>query len=142
MPCTDDFDAYWAVAHKLLPVDTPAHSQSQSQAQASETPVRSVPMRILLPDSAPVVQEPVSPLLADGRPATLGTVLSGLLPLLFPPQPSFSSHQPPSPPLAYAVVQGVRVPLDAEIGWLGSTMISPDGWLGVLVGLLQTGEAA
>lgn len=97
--------------------------------------VRSIPIRFFLPDNAPIVQEPVSPTLEDGRPNTLGTVLSALFPLLFPPPPSFSSFQPQAPPLAYAVVQGVRMPLDAEIAWLGSALLGPDGWVAVVIGL-------
>ncbi|KAN0065444.1 autophagy protein 5 [Thecaphora frezii] len=213
-----DFDAYWSVAHKLVPSTQPvagsngadvfgasdrewlgrgtpsrtgslaepaamlrqASFMSQSnESQASLAPsmlstmtattsseahtsignggggamtpsgggaasggIRSVPIRILLPDAAPVVQEPVAPLLEDGRPATLATLLSSLFPLLFPPPPSFSSFQAASPPLAYAVVQGVRMPLDAEVGWLGSTMLSPDGWLTIVIGLLPRGATA
>ncbi|EPQ30755.1 uncharacterized protein PFL1_01656 [Pseudozyma flocculosa PF-1] len=115
---------------------------SGAAATSSSGGIRSVPIRILLPDGAPSVQEPVAPLLEDGRPATLATLLSGLFPLLFPPPPSFSSFQAASPPLAYAVIQGVRMPLDAEVGWLGSTMLSPDGWLTIVIGLLPQGAPA
>lgn len=98
--------------------------------------VRSIPMRIFLPDNAPIVQEPVPPLLEDGRANTVGGVLSALFPLLFPPTPSFSSFQGAQPPLAYAVVQGIRMPLDAEIAWLGSALLGPDGWVAVVIGLV------
>ncbi len=98
--------------------------------------VRSVPMRIFLPDNAPIVQEPVPPVLDDGRANTLGAVLSALFPLLFPPPPSFSSFQPAREALAYAIVQGVRMPLDAEIGWMGSALLGPDGWVAVVIGLV------
>ncbi|PWZ01548.1 peptidase M22, glycoprotease [Testicularia cyperi] len=98
--------------------------------------VRSIPIRFFLPDNAPIVQEPVPPLLDDGRCNTLAAVLSSLFPLLFPPTPSFSSFQQASPPLAYAVVQGIRLPLDAEIGWLGSALVGADGWVAVVIGLL------
>jgi autophagy-related protein 5 len=98
--------------------------------------VRSIPLRFFLPDNAPIVQEPVPPMLEDGRANTLGAVLSALFPLMFPPPPSFSSFQAPSPPLAYALVQGVRMPLDAEIAWLGSALVGPDGWVAVVIGLV------
>ncbi|SPO25085.1 related to ATG5 - protein involved in autophagy and the Cvt pathway [Ustilago trichophora] len=97
--------------------------------------VRSIPIRIFLPDNAPIVQEPVPPTLEDGRANTLGAVLSALFPLLFPPPPSFSSFQGQAKPLAYALVQGVRMPLDAEIAWLGSALVGPDGWVAVVIGL-------
>ncbi|TKY86101.1 hypothetical protein EX895_004926 [Sporisorium graminicola] len=98
--------------------------------------VRSIPIRIFLPDNAPIVQEPVPPTLEDGRANTLGAVLSALFPLLFPPPPSFSSFQAQARPLAYALVQGVRMPLDAEIAWLGSALVGPDGWVAVVIGLV------
>ncbi|KAJ1028089.1 hypothetical protein NDA13_003538 [Ustilago tritici] len=104
---------------------------------AGKDAVRSIPIRIFLPDNAPIVQEPVPPVLEDGRVNTLGGVLSALFPLLFPPPPSFSSFQGQGKPLAYAVVQGVRVPLDAEIGWLGSALVGPDGWVSVVIGLVS-----
>ena len=75
-------------------------------------------------------------MLEDGRVNTLGAVLSALFPLLFPPPPSFSSFQAQAAPLAYALVQGVRLPLDAEIAWLGSALVGPDGWVAVVIGLV------
>ena len=116
-------------------------SDPPSAASGTATPtagnaVRSIPIRFFLPDNAPIVQEPVPPTLEDGRPNTLGAVLSALFPLLFPPPPSFSSFQAQAPPLAYALVQGVRMPLDTEIGWLGSALVGPDGWVAVVIGLV------
>ncbi|SNX83525.1 related to ATG5 - protein involved in autophagy and the Cvt pathway [Melanopsichium pennsylvanicum] len=98
--------------------------------------VRSIPIRIFLPDNAPIVQEPVPPMLEDGRPNTLYAVLSALFPLLFPPPPSFGSFQAQAKPLAFAIVQGVSVPLDTEINWLGSALVGADGWVAVVIGLM------
>lgn len=91
---------------------------------------RSLPMRFHLDGGAPVVQEPVAPFTEDGRAATLHSVLSALFPLLFPPTPTFSASSSPTPPppLAYAVIQGIRVPLEAEIPWIGAVLPSADGW--------------
>ncbi|KAE8220112.1 hypothetical protein CF319_g6310 [Tilletia indica] len=97
--------------------------------------LRHIPMRIHLPEGGPVVQEPVGPYFEDGRPKTLFAQLSALFPLLFPPAPSFASFAAPSPPLAFVVVQGVRVPLEAEIAWLGAVLSGADGWLSVIVHL-------
>ncbi|SJX66086.1 related to ATG5-protein involved in autophagy and the Cvt pathway [Sporisorium reilianum f. sp. reilianum] len=116
--------------------DAPSATSGTATPSAGTT-VRSIPMRIFLPDNAPIVQEPVPPTLEDGRANTLGAVLSALFPLLFPPPPSFSSFQAQAPPLAYALVQGVRMPLDAEIAWLGSALVGPDGWVAVVIGLVS-----
>lgn len=90
---------------------------------------RSLPMRFHLVEGAPVVQEPVAPYTEDGRPTTLYSVLSALFPLLVPPTPTFSTQNaPPPPPLAYAVIQGIRVPFEAEIPWIGAALSSADGW--------------
>ncbi|KAJ9478753.1 Autophagy protein 5 [Pseudozyma hubeiensis] len=117
-------------------------SSSDAPASGAATPiagsaVRSIPLRFFLPDNAPIVQEPVPPTLEDGKSNTLGAVLSALFPLLFPPPPSFSSFQAQAAPLAYALVQGVRMPLDAEIAWLGSALVGPDGWVAVVIGLVS-----
>jgi autophagy-related protein 5 len=38
------------------------------------------------------------------------------------------------------VVQGIRISLDADIGWLGSTLLGPDGWVAIVIGLLEAGQ--
>ncbi|KAK0556018.1 autophagy protein 5 [Tilletia horrida] len=118
---------------------TPAVGSSSSStgggAAVHHGGFRHIPMRIHLPDGAPVVQEPVPPYFEDGRPRTLFHQLSALFPLLFPPAPSFASHTAPPAPLAFCVVQGIRVPLEAEIAWLGAVLGGADGWLSVVVQL-------
>lgn len=68
-----------------------------------------------------------------GSPATLAHYLSTHLPMLFPPSPS----DPPFHNLAYALIQGVVVPPEAEMPWLGACMSGADGWVNVCVGLLH-----
>lgn len=116
--------------------DPPAGISGGTATPTAGNAVRSIPIRFFLPDNAPIVQEPVPPTLEGGRANTLGGVLSALFPLLFPPPPSFSSFQAQAPPLAYALVQGVRMPLDTEIAWLGSALVGPDGWVAVVIGLI------
>lgn len=111
--------------------------------------VRSVPVRVHLPDG-PVLQELVPPILEDGMspnalrshhvtkqtlglPNTLNHFLSTLLPLLFPP----SASEPPFQDLAYALIQGVVAPKEAEMAWLGACMAGADGWVNVCVGILR-----
>ncbi|CAD6888217.1 unnamed protein product [Tilletia controversa] len=112
-----------------------AGGSGQGSAAVAPGGLRHIPVRIHLPEGGPVVQEPVAPYFEDGRPKTLVAQLSALFPLLFPPAPSFASFAAPSPPLAFVVVQGVRVPLEAEIAWLGAVLCGSDGWLSVIVHL-------
>ncbi|KAF6767446.1 Autophagy-related protein 5 [Kalmanozyma brasiliensis GHG001] len=131
-----------SLAPSTVSTITSTSSDAPSATSGTATPttgnaVRSIPIRIFLPDNAPIVQEPAPPMLDDGRPNTLGAVLSALFPLLFPPPPSFSSFVSQAPPLAFALVQGVRMPLDTEIAWLGSALVGPDGWVAVVIGLVS-----
>ncbi|PCH43591.1 hypothetical protein WOLCODRAFT_138455 [Wolfiporia cocos MD-104 SS10] len=146
-----NFEEYWRVASKITPTTTPTRSHSPppppSSASLHTRPpsadpgssgapdrdgaynVRSVPARIYLPDG-PVLQDLVPPTLEDGSPHTLFHFLRTHLPLLFPED---------RPPLAFAIVQGVVAPPDAEMAWLGACMAGADGWLNVCVGLLREG---
>lgn len=99
-----------------------------STTAANRNGYRSLPMRFHLVEGAPVVQEPVAPYTEDGRPTTLYSILSALFPLLVPPTPIFSTQSSPPPPLAYAVIQGIRIPFEAEIPWIGAALSSADGW--------------
>ncbi|GAA6057247.1 hypothetical protein JCM3770_003821 [Rhodotorula araucariae] len=152
-----DFDKYWLVASKLVPLPSLSSSSSRSPTPSSMSSafvgaegrlpdanaVRSVPLRVYLPEGAHVVQDVVSPVQADGSPTTLHRALSALVPLLFPapapPEaPSSLSSIPAAPaptpaPLAHALVQGTYVPLAAEVGWLGACLAGADGWVAVVV---------
>jgi autophagy-related protein 5 len=160
-----NFDDYWRVANKITPTTAPnrpnspppvppssasMHSRPSSSAEMQAEKdgaynVRSVPVRVYLPDG-PVMQELVPPTLESGAPHTLSHYLSTVLPLLFPPPPPHShSHSPsrvqqplPAPPsLAYAMIQGVLAPSEAEMAWLGACMAGADGWLNVCVGIVR-----
>ncbi|GAA6028924.1 hypothetical protein JCM8097_001508 [Rhodosporidiobolus ruineniae] len=141
----NNFDKYWTVASRLIPL--PSLSASLPSSTRSPTPsggapssmdvgsrlpdanaVRSVPIRVYLPEGAPVLHELVPPMQADGSPTTLSHFLSSLLPLLFPPSPP-----PPSQPFAHPMIQGLIPPLAAEVGWLGACMAGADGWVSVVV---------
>lgn len=115
-----------SVAESSAAVSTKTSSGNFKENQS----YRSLPMRFHLAQGAPIVQEPVAPYTDEGRPITLRAVLSALFPLLFPPTPTFSASSTSSPPtpLAYAVIQGIRIPLEAEIAWIGAALPSADGW--------------
>lgn len=55
---------------------------------------------------------------------TLLDCLYKALPVLFPLTAS---------PLATVIVQGVYVPLETHVGWLGACLAGPDGWVAVVV---------
>jgi autophagy-related protein 5 len=76
------------------------------------------------PDSCFIINPPPR---SPGRPTTLRELLQINVPLLFPP--------PPSVPLAYAIVQGIVTPGDADVAWLNACLAGVDGWLAVFVGI-------
>ncbi|KAH9963809.1 autophagy protein Apg5-domain-containing protein [Russula dissimulans] len=142
-----NFDDYWRVASKVTPTTLPARPSSPPAAQSSmhtRPPsadpqgapdrdgaynVRSVPIRLYLPEG-PVLQDLAPPVLEDGTPNTLADLLSLHLPLLFPaPGPGAG------PTLAYALLQGVITPQEAELAWLGACMSGADGWVNICIGL-------
>ena len=74
---TDDYDRFWSTASKLVPL--PSSSRTPSPASDVAAPstladgrlpdasaMRSVPLRIYLPDNAPIIQDIVPPLLPNG----------------------------------------------------------------------------
>lgn len=63
---------------------------------------------------------------------TLGHYLSTHLPLLFPAQ---NLSQTQAPGFAYALVQGVPSPFEAEMAWLGACLAGADGWVNICVGI-------
>jgi autophagy-related protein 5 len=108
--------------------------------------VRSVPMKVILPEGAGIVQEVVPPLsptgasscsllaapeaddrlaLRKGRPTTLLATLQLHLPQLFLAGQDYS--------LAFPLVQGVVPPPETEVAWLGACFAGADGWVGVCV---------
>ena len=68
-----------------------------------------------------------------GTPLALGAYLTQHLPLLFPA----SESDPPFHDLGHPLVQGVPVPKDADMGWLGACMAGADGWVNVCIALLR-----
>lgn len=159
----DDFDKYWSVASKLVPLPSAPNSRAPTPlAGGSSLPsdgrlpdanaMRSVPLRVYLPRGTFVLQTVVSPLTdgecnrqlklslvkpctgrhADlrsllsraGVPTTLAAHLRQHLPLLFPPGKECKVE---------ALVQGVRIPLETEVGWLGACLVGADGWVGVVL---------
>ncbi|KAF8972961.1 autophagy protein Apg5-domain-containing protein [Flammula alnicola] len=153
------FDDFWRVASKLTPTAGPTRSTSPPPTGSSLSrplsadpinppdrdgaySMRSVPVRIYLPDG-PVLQELAPPSLDDGTPHTLSEFLSAHLALLFPAQPpppppsrlNPNPQAPPVPELAYALIQGVVSPPEAELAWLGACLAGADGWLNICIGI-------
>ncbi|KAI9018288.1 autophagy protein Apg5-domain-containing protein [Hyaloraphidium curvatum] len=104
-----DHDLYWSVSSKLV---------SEQDGQS-----RGIPLRVHFPDRS-VVQDLV-PKPAEGQPElTLGDALRQLVPDLFPPDGS------PGPP-PWALVHGLRVPLDAPLPWVAENLGYPDSFVHV-----------
>jgi autophagy-related protein 5 len=99
---TDDFEKHWSVASKLIPLPSQPTSSSteRSVSQSSNTSsssttgdsrlpdansVRSIPLRVYLPEGAPVLQDIVPPL-ADGEslPPTVDIILTTAPPKVLP----------------------------------------------------------
>lgn len=161
MTPTDDYDKFWSVANKLVPAPPVPSAPSSASPSRATSPVlhttstfdatgrvpdaktqRSIPMRIYLPHGGPVIQDVVPATIpSTGRPQTLQSALETLLPALFPPRPgpnvdmtaSFISHAKQL--ISRVVVQGIEMPLDAELAWCSSCLAYPDGWLGIVLGL-------
>ncbi|KAF5320989.1 hypothetical protein D9619_001418 [Psilocybe cf. subviscida] len=153
------FDDFWRVAVKLTPTATPnvqanaanamnrplSNESASAPDRDSAYSMRSVPVRIYLPDG-PVLQEVAPPLQDDGSSVTLSQFLTTHLPLLFPPQPpppppsrtNPHPQAPTVPELAYAIIQGVVSPPEAELAWLGACLAGADGWLNICIGITRT----
>ncbi|KAJ3757238.1 autophagy protein Apg5-domain-containing protein [Lentinula raphanica] len=157
-----NFDDYWRVASKVTPTTAPTRAQSpippsSSASMVNRPPsadpggpserdgaynVRSVPVRLYLPDG-PVIQDLVPPMVDDNTPRTLLHYLTDHIPLLFPasppaPPPSRTNPHPRPPPVpkpAYALVQGIMMPLETEMAWLGGCLAGADGWVNVCIGI-------
>jgi len=159
-----NFDHYWRVASKVTPTAGPTRPRSPSPPPPSSASmhnrppsadltgptdrdgaysVRSVPVRVYLPDG-PVLQDLVPPLLEDGTANTLSHFLSTHIPLLFTSRSLLTSpsRMHPSsqtnPELAYALIQGVLSPPEAEMAWLGACLAGADGWLNICVGITRS----
>ena len=151
------------MASKILPLPIPASAAPGPSRPPSTDPtssggvktdsaytVRGVPLKIYLPDNAPVVQEVIPPLAAvgesrpsiaaDGAAGTPQTVIGVLrqhLPLLFP---AATSAATPTPyPIAFPLAQGAEIPPDAEVAWLAACVCGADGWL--RIGIRLRGES-
>jgi hypothetical protein len=66
-----------------------------------------------------------------GTSETVQRFLEKLLPLLFGEQSAGKSGKR----AAYALVQGVLCPPDAEMGWLGACLAGADGWVNICIGV-------
>ncbi|KAK4049684.1 autophagy protein 5 [Microbotryomycetes sp. JL201] len=137
-----DFEKYWNVASKLItlpsPLPPPASpnlttlqpspptTRSPSPSGFDSVKLRSVPVRIYLPYGAPVMQDLAPPYTKEGSALTLKEHLSSVVSLLFPPN---------SASVAKTIVQGIEVPPETEIGWLGSCLTGADGWVSVVVAI-------
>ncbi|RXK37517.1 autophagy protein 5 [Tremella mesenterica] len=131
----DDFDLYLRISSRILPLPIPPAitslppgsrppSTDPSGAPKAESSysARALPIKLYLPDNAPVIQEVIPPLLSDGKPQTVIGMLRQHLSLLFPPGANPYT-------MAIPICQGVQLPPDAELAWLAACLCGADGWL-------------
>ncbi|EIM80008.1 uncharacterized protein STEHIDRAFT_126278 [Stereum hirsutum FP-91666 SS1] len=118
--------------HTRPPSADPQDSSRDREKNDSAWSVRSVPVRVYLPEG-PVMQELVPPLMEDGSPTTLSDFLNQHFPLLFP---SPTPQRPQVRNLGYTLIQGVLAPFEAEMAWIGACMAGADGWVNICVGLV------
>ncbi|KAI8582292.1 hypothetical protein K450DRAFT_228269 [Umbelopsis ramanniana AG] len=100
--CSNDFDSFWKVNQRLIPVD--------------DQVVRHIPLRLYLPDDCPVIQDRVSPRTEDGEELTMEQIIRELLPTLDTSK-------------SKAVCHGVIVPFDTPIIWASRNLAYPDNFL-------------
>ena len=149
---SDDFDSFSRFASRILPLPLPPPPNLNPSAIGQVRPgstdpsgpktdsaytVRAIPIKIYLPDNAPVIHEMIPPLTSDGtsqldeksgangigKPQTVLSALHTYLPLLFPPL------SPKPYPLGIPIFQGVDLPPEADLGWLSTTCCGADGWV-------------
>lgn len=148
----DNYETHCRFVNKIVPLPLPVPSSFNGSNVPPENlgvsgpdpcfGVRSIPLKIYLPDNAPEVQDIVTPLDLHGRslsrvarrstyecfagtPTTILQMLNQTLPLLFP-------HAEPSD-RAYAlgtpILYCVPIPPEAEVAWLAACVAAADGWL-------------
>ncbi|KAF8965828.1 autophagy protein 5 [Entomortierella lignicola] len=110
----NSFDLFWGMNQKLVLNDGVV--------------ARYLPVRIYLPETCPVIQEPVSPINEEGEPRTLRQILNIALPDLFPLE-----NKPCSPAKASVLIHGIVPNLDASSVWFAQTMAYPDNFLHLVV---------
>lgn len=148
----DDYETHSRFVSKIVPLPlAPSRSSDTSQTQTSENlgvsgpescyAVRSIPLKLYLPDNAPEVQDIVNPLDLQGEgislhpgplltspagaPTTILKVLNDTLSRLFPhAEPCDAAYA-----LATPILNAVPIPPEAEIAWLAACVAAPDGWL-------------
>ncbi|WWC67865.1 uncharacterized protein I206_101782 [Kwoniella pini CBS 10737] len=135
----DDYDLYLRMASRVLPLPIAPATNNVTSPQPSRPPstdpssssikpesaysTRGIPLKLYLPDNAPVIQEIIPPLGTDGKPTTLLSVLRQHLHLLFPSRP----QDPYS--MAFPIAQGILIPEYSDVAWLSACMCGADGWL-------------
>ena len=128
---TDDFEKFWNVNDKLI--------------SESSGPLRSFALRVYVPSTPRVVQQPVPLLLASSEwvrilamsvcylllppeeSQTVGTALNSLLPELFPSKRT--------PVLARPVVHGVVVPMSTPLVELVQVAVYSDGFVHITLAM-------
>ncbi|GAA5952100.1 hypothetical protein JCM3765_005192 [Sporobolomyces pararoseus] len=156
----NDFTKFWAVGNKLIPLPSTSSNYSNTNlghddqtitqngnGTGADGDLKNLAIKIYLPPIAgevgggKVLNSPSSPLdPRTGQPITLQSYLSTILPLLFP-APSYSTStirsapSNSSSPKAFAIIQGIVIPLESQLSWLTSCLGGTDGWLSIVIAI-------
>jgi len=105
-----DFLKFWQANTKLLPSELSS--------------IKHVPIRLFQHGSFASIQDLIQPADEQGIPRTLGSVLTQLLPSLFPTT---------EPSTTNVIIQGISPSLDTPITWLSENCSHPDNFLYIIV---------
>ncbi|GAA5988250.1 hypothetical protein JCM5350_007627 [Sporobolomyces pararoseus] len=157
----NDFTKFWTVGNKLIPLPSTSSNFSATTTTSYEDQtvtqngngtgadgdLKNLAIKIYLPPiggevgGGKVLNSPTSPLdPRTGQPTTLQSYLSSVLPLLFPTPSTSSStirstQATSSSPKAFAIIQGIVVPIESELSWLTSCLGGTDGWLSIVIAI-------
>ncbi|KAI5818567.1 autophagy protein Apg5-domain-containing protein [Pyronema omphalodes] len=109
-----NFDHFWNVNEKIL-------------SEAIAGPLRSFSIRVYVPSTPRVIQQPIPPYVDNNEQQTVGTALNALLPELFPSKRT--------PVLSRPVIHGVVIPMSTPLIELFPIAMYPDGFLHITLAM-------
>ncbi|GAA5938752.1 Atg5p [Sporobolomyces koalae] len=146
----NDFDQYWSIANKLIPLPPPPPTPLNEVTASASSDLKNLAIRIFVVDCSNRSQptnrmftSPVTPFESTtGQPTTLYSYLSTILPTLFPSPPPRTSGDDTltisntRDNKVQVMVQGIVVPFETDLGWLASCMTGLDGWVNLVIVVL------
>ncbi|KAI8343407.1 autophagy protein 5 [Chlamydoabsidia padenii] len=91
--------------------------------------LRSVPIRLYLPDQCPVIQDTTSFTNEQGASRTLGDILHSIIPSLFLQNGTYTNTESN----LIVVLHGIQLPLHTPIRWASDHLSYPDNFLHLII---------